>query len=180
MKKKIFKLLILFILILVVASHKKILGDLYPQKFKKEVLKYSRQYNIDENLVFSIIEVESDFNPNAKSHKNALGLMQITLETGRYIAGLLNEKDFTEDKLFNPEINIKYGCFYISKLYKTFDGDTDCMLAAYNGGEGNVRKWLKLANNNKLDIDNIPFVETKIYIKRVKFIYKIYNYIYGK
>jgi soluble lytic murein transglycosylase len=137
--------------------------------------------NLDPNLVYALIRVESKYNPYAKSEKGAIGLMQITSNTGKYIAGLMKDKKFSESELYTPEINIKYGCYYMSKLLKDFDNNINCMLAAYNGGEGKVRKWLKSGGNDKSELDAslIPFSETRDYVFRVNKNYKIYKWLYG-
>lgn len=105
--------------------------------------------------------------------------MQITPKTGKYIADILKDDRYKDDKLNDPDMNIKYGCFYISKLLNDFNGDINSVLAAYNGGEGNVRKWIKQNNGaSNLDIEDVPFDETKSYIKKVKLTIRIYKYIY--
>ncbi|MDO7206526.1 lytic transglycosylase domain-containing protein [Paraclostridium bifermentans] len=83
--------------------------------------------------------------------------------------------------IFDPETNIKIGCWYLSKLYKEFD-DLDLVIAAYNGGSGNVNKWLNdeaySKDGNKLH--EIPFNETKNYLGKVKENYIIYKSLYGE
>lgn len=181
MSKKILATLLLSVLvIMVLVNYKTILKKFFPIQYYQEVLKYSEEYNVDPYIVYSIIRVESKFNPFAQSGKGAKGLMQITPQTGEYIAKLLNVDEYDEEQLFQPSTNIKFGVFYFSKLYKDFNNNLDCALAAYNGGRGNVLKWLDSQENgdNYLDIDNIPFEETKNYVKRVKNMYKLYGIIY--
>lgn len=181
MFKRLVQLLVIAVLIAVVANYKEILKSFYPAHYEETVIKYSKQYKLDPYLIFSLIKVESKFNPYAKSNKNAIGLMQITPNTGNYIAKLIGDKNFSTDMLYNPEINIKYGCFYISKLFNDFDGNIDCILAAYNGGEGNVRKWLKYGEDGKyINVDQLPFDETRKYIQKVKRNYRIYTFLYTK
>lgn len=180
MIKKATAIVVLVVLILIAANYKVIAKRVYPLDYKIYVEKYSKAYNLDKYMVYSIIKVESNFNTNAKSSKKAIGLMQITPKTGKYIADLLKDNNYEDTHLFDADLNIKYGCFYLSKLINDFGGDMDCALAAYNGGEGNVRKWL--AENEKgrktLDIENVPYTETKAYVKRVKLIINIYKYLY--
>ena len=83
--------------------------------------------------------------------------------------------------IFDPETNIRLGCWYLSKLYKEF-GKLDLVIAAYNGGSGNVKKWLE---NNEYSKDgenlhDIPFKQTSKYVEKVKNNYEHYNKIYGK
>lgn len=180
MTKRLLKLAILISIILIAINYKMILQHFFPLKYEKAVIKYSIENQLDQYLVYSIIKVESKFNTYALSSKGAIGLMQITPQTGQYIATLLQDKKYKQEALYGPEKNIRFGCFYLSKLYNDFDGDIDCVLAAYNGGEGNVRKWLKTDETGRkyLDIENLPFAETRDYVKKVKRNYKIYKYLY--
>ena len=110
---------------------------LYPRKYSVYVEKYSKEYNLDENFVYSIIKAESKFNPKALSHKGAKGLMQIADITRDWA---IVELDLDENiDIYDPETNIMIGCWYLNRLYKEF-GDTDLVIAAYNGGSGNVSK----------------------------------------
>lgn len=172
--------IILFIVVLVSLIgifHKPILKQVYKLEYRDVIDKHAIMYNLDKNLVYALIKKESKYDPLAVSKKGAMGMMQIMPETGKYIASLLGEKNFKKDDLFDAEINIKYGTFYLSKLYKDFNGNIGAVLAAYNGGEGNVRKWMA-ENNNELDEDKIPFKQTKSYVKDIKREYKIYEYLY--
>jgi soluble lytic murein transglycosylase len=155
---------------------------LYPLQYENTVKKYSLEYKLDPYMVYSLIRVESKFNPYAKSSKNASGLMQITTTTGEYIARLIGDKDFERDDLYKPDISIKYGCFYFSKLLKDFDGNINCAIAAYNGGEGNTRRWAKRDSSGKrsLSVEDITFGETRQYVKRVNKYYEIYKFLYTK
>ena len=152
---------------------------LYPRKYSVYVEKYSKEYNLDENFVYSIIKAESKFNPKALSHKGAKGLMQIADITRDWA---IVELDLDKNiDIYDPETNIMIGCWYLNHLYKEF-GDTDLVIAAYNGGSGNVSKWLAdekySEDGEKLHI--IPFDETDKYVKKVNRNYEQYNKIYGK
>lgn len=151
----------------------------YPLKYDHLVLKYSELYDLDPYLVFSIIKVESKFDPNAKSHKNAKGLMQITEKTGEWAAAEIGIEEYSSEKLFDPEINIHIGCWYIKKLLDQFE-DIETSLAAYNAGSGNVSKWLQDKNYSKdgKKVHNIPFLETKAYVKKVLDSRRIYKKLY--
>ena len=152
---------------------------LYPRKYSVYVEKYSKEYNLDENFVYSIIKAESKFNPNALSHKGAKGLMQIADITRDWA---IVELDLDKNiDIYDPETNIMIGCWYLNRLYKEF-GDTDLVIAAYNGGSGNVSKWLadeKYSQDGK-KLHIIPFDETDKYVKKVNRNYEQYNKIYGK
>jgi soluble lytic murein transglycosylase len=140
-------------------------------------LLYSREYDLDPYLVFSVIKVESNFSLCAKSNKGALGLMQILPATAEYIADKLNIEDYD---LFDSKINIKFGCYYLRYLLDKFNC-ADLVLCAYNAGEGNVNKWLndKRYSNDKVSLVYIPFYETREYVKLVNKNFKIYKKIYA-
>ena len=142
---------------------------IYPVKYKDYVLEYSVKYDLDPYLVFAMIKVESNFKSDAMSSKNARGLMQITDKTGKWGAGLLKLDNYSLNSLYDPETNIYIGCWYIKSLLKEFGNDVDLALAAYNGGSGNVKEWLKdksLSASGK-SLDRIPFKETESYVKKV-------------
>lgn len=178
-KFKLFLILLLsllFILLGIVLSFF-ILRMAYPIKYKEEVLKYSKEYDLDPFLVFSVIKVESDFDSNAKSSKGAKGLMQIIDSTSYYIANNLGVNGFN---IFNPDTNIMFGCYYLRYLVDKFN-DVSTALCAYNAGEGNVKNWLKdnSYSNNGITINNIPYKETREYLIKVNKNFKIYKKIYG-
>ncbi|MBP1888903.1 soluble lytic murein transglycosylase [Clostridium moniliforme] len=152
----------------------------FPYKHKNIINEYSKKYNLDPLFVLSIIKAESKFNSNAHSHKDAVGLMQITGETGKWIAGEMGIKNYSTNMLYNEEINIKMGCWYLNNLYKEFK-DKDLVISAYNAGRGNVNKWLNDQNYSKdgKAIHYIPFPETKNYVEKVNIYYKIYKYLYN-
>src|SRR5699024_4703950 len=114
----------------------------YPVAYRAAIVKYSNENDIDPYLVASIINVESSYDKLAVSSKGAKGLMQISPQTGQWGSEVLGMDNYNESDLFDPDINIKIGSWYINRLLKEFNGDLDLTLAAYNAGSGNVRKWL--------------------------------------
>ena len=125
--------------------------------------------------------MESGFDPNAKSVKGAMGLMQIMPETGTWIAGMLGIEDFKTNDLYNPKVNIRLGSWYISKLFDTFGGNLAIAIAAYNGGEGNVSQWLKDGrwSGDIEELEDVPFKETSNYIRSVRLVYSVYEKLYN-
>lgn len=107
--------------------------------------------------------------------------MQIMPETGTWIAGQMEIESFHPDELYEVDTNIRFGAWYMAHLLKQFEGELLPALAAYNGGQGNVRKWLseKNWNENQLTASDIPFPETRNYVTRVLRTYKIYRYLYS-
>lgn len=152
---------------------------LYPKKYSVYVEKYSEEYNLDENLVYSIIKAESKFNENALSRRGAKGLMQIADVTRDWA---IEELELNDDiDIYDPETNIRVGCWYLNTLYKEF-GKTELVIAAYNGGSGNVKKWLgdKEYSQDGENLHTIPFLETDRYITKVKKYYEQYNMLYSE
>jgi len=157
----------------------------YPRGFWSYVLKYSVEYNLDPYLVLAVIREESRFNPKTVSWARAHGLMQIIPSTARGIARFIGIRPYYLYRLFEPETNIKMGCYYLSQLIKRFNGNPYLALAGYNGGPMRVKAWLsrwKRENGQYLDIDefveSIPFKETRRYVKKVMKSYNEYKRIY--
>ncbi|MGH2901054.1 MAG: lytic transglycosylase domain-containing protein, partial [Solirubrobacteraceae bacterium] len=123
---------------------------------------------LDPSLLAAVIYAESRFR-DATSHAGARGLMQITPATAKYIAHLSGGTKFEQGDLATPQINISYGAFYLRYLLERYAGNTVLALAAYNGGEGNVDRWIVEASNSEraFVIDQIPFTETREYVGRV-------------
>ncbi len=169
------------ILLLIISNISTVLKMVYPLKYKEYVIKYSQQYDLDPYLVFSMIKAESNFDEKAMSHKNARGLMQITEDTGKWIAQKVGEKTFNTDDLFNPELNIRFGCYYLKHLKEErFKNNTDLAIMAYNAGEGNVGNWVEQSGGSGLTYEQIPFKETRNYLKKVKDYSSIYKKLYEK
>lgn len=180
--KKIKIVVLLIIIVILLIGIKSIIKKTYPMKYSEYIYKYSTEYNLDPYFVAAVIKTESNFNPEAESKQKARGLMQITCPTGNEISKNMKLKDFTSEKLFQPEYNIKMGCWYINDLKKEFNGNMDLVLAAYNGGRGKVKEWLKDSNHSAdgKNLKYIPYKETDKYVKKVKTIYNIYKKVYQK
>ena len=182
--KKIFcKLIILVAIIIavVVGSRYVIKENFFPYKYQEYVDRYSSEYNLDPLFVLAVIKTESKFDDDAQSHKNAVGLMQITVDTGEWAAKEMGFSTFSKDDLYNEEYNIRMGCWYLRRLNDTFDGDLDLTIAAYNAGPTNVQTWLenKKYSSDGKSIDYIPFGETKKYVDKVNTYYQVYEYLYS-
>lgn len=150
---------------------------LYPLKYKEIVFEFADAYGIDRALVFSVIKVESGFNKDAESNSGAIGLMQITPNTAKYLASL---QDIEEYDLKDERTNIHFGCYYLKYLTNKFENQ-DTAIVAYNAGEGNVSLWLNNSNysDDKITLKNIPFPESREYIKKIKKTFTKYKNLYG-
>lgn len=171
----------LIFLVIILINIKSIIKSFYPIKYENQVIKYSQRYNVDPCLVVAVIRAESNFDERAVSPRGAYGLMQIMPDTALWIAGNMKMKNFEVEKLYDSEINIAMGCWYINNLNIEFNGNRELVLAAYNGGRGNVQKWLKNPEYSEdgKKLNSIPFGETDKYVKKVKTNYNIYSKLYG-
>lgn len=155
----------------------------HPDSYIQYVRQYSYEYNIPESVVFAVIKVESDFDPDAESVAGARGLMQMLPSTFEWLTSdeHLGEH-LHKDELFDPEVSIRYGTYYLNYLYAKFDRNMDTALAAYNAGEGNVAKWLDdpLYSDGNGNLTNIPFSETADYVKKVNGEIETYKKLYYK
>ena len=151
----------------------------YKTEYLDIVEKECEKYNIDKVEVLSIIKAESDFKADAVSKKGAIGLMQLTPDTAQWCAKNLDMENVDESDLYVPEINIKLGVFYYNYLMQRYN-NIDTAIAAYNGGMGNVDKWLKDKNysDDGIRIKSTPYPETTRYITKIDNNIKIYKLLY--
>lgn len=179
--KKIFITVIIAILICcsLLAIKVAIKTYYFPIKHEEYILKYSNENNLDPFLVLAVIKAESKFDSEARSHKDAIGLMQITPDTAKWAAKEMGLGDFKSDYLLNEEYNIRMGCWYLANLREEFQKQ-DLYIAAYNAGRGRVSAWLQDKNysSDGTNIDYIPYSETKKYVDRVNTYYRIYKFLY--
>lgn len=156
-----------------------VLPRVLPLKYQDMVEKYAKQYQLEKSLVYGVIFCESRFNPEAVSSADAVGLMQVTKETGRWAAAQMGLDPAAID-LTDPDTNIRIGCWYLHWLNEKFDGVQDTAIAGYNAGHGNVAKWLadEEMSRDGITLDEIPYGETKGYVKRVELAEKIYRIVY--
>ncbi len=139
----------------------------YPLRYSEFVRVHAREHNLDPALLAAVIYQESKFRSDAKSSSGAIGLMQLTPETARGIAIRTHGDAFHTQDLYNAEINIRYGSWYLDNLFKKY-GDEREVLAAYNAGQGNVDKW-------RANGEPIQFAETRAYVERVEDLKQIYR-----
>jgi soluble lytic murein transglycosylase len=131
---------------------------LYPIDRTERLAGLARQNGIDPALIASVIRCESRFEATAVSSRGAIGLMQITPETGGWIAEQLGVPDFATDSLYDPDVNLRFGSWYLRYLLDRF-GDRDDALMAYNAGPSRVEGWLAGVGD--------VFPETRAYVERV-------------
>ena len=139
-----------------------------PLRHEDVIRQQSREKNVDAALIAAVIDQESKFRDQT-SHAGARGLMQITPDTARFIAKRTGGSRFEIRDLANPDINIRYGSWYLGWLLEHYEGRTPLALAAYNGGIGNVDEWVaKAGGPDEFDhVSDIPFPETRHYVTEV-------------
>ena len=153
----------------------------YPCDYAEYVSVYSEKYGIPEELVYAVIRTESDFESGAVSGAGAVGLMQLMPDTFKWLTEEILFDHLESGMLYDPETNVRYGTYYLSFLYDRY-GDWELALAAYNGGPGNVDKWL--ADDRYADGDGglkkIPFKETRRFVARVTKARDMYERLYAE
>jgi len=154
----------------------------YPFNYQDAVYRYSERNHLDPYLVASVIYSESKFINIARSSKGAMGLMQMMPNTAEWVANQIDYPNFAVSKLDDPEISIRFGTWYLASVKKEFGGNEILMLAAYNAGRGNVKSWMQQYNwtVDFHDIEQIPFKETREYIKQVLHNRQKYQVLYQK
>ena len=155
------------------------LKKVYKIDYSDYVEKYAEEYDVDKYLVYAIIKAESNFDENAVSHKDAKGLKQLMYSTAEEIAQKAGI-EIDEKNVLEPDVNINLGTKYIAGLQKEYN-NLGLALAAYNAGSGNVNNWinegtLKADGSN---IENIPFLETNNYVRKILRDYEIYKELYN-
>ncbi|MDI7246632.1 MAG: lytic transglycosylase domain-containing protein [Bacillota bacterium] len=152
----------------------------YPTPYRDLVTQYCAEHDVDPFLVTALMRVESRFRPHVVSEKGARGLMQVMPDTGRWVAQELGMDRFDPKMLHDPGVNLRIGTWYLASLKREFGDDRVVILAAYNAGRGNVRKWLDTSRwtGRVEEIDCIPFPETRDYVRRVLRLYEAYVRVY--
>ena len=152
----------------------------YPVAYTELIKKYAEEFSLNPYLVLSVMRCESSLDPNAVSHRGAVGLMQLMPDTGAWAAHKLGLDDsYSEEVLTDPEWNIRLACWYIRFLCNRLGEDDKTVIAAYNAGHGNVQKWLEnpeYASDGKLNV--IPYEATEQYYEKVMAAYRNYTELY--
>jgi soluble lytic murein transglycosylase len=154
---------------------------IYPYPYRDIVETYAEAYQVDSFLVAAVIMSESKFKNDVHSHRGAIGLMQLMPDTAAWIADQLGDGNFDIERLHEPDMNIRYGTWYLKSLEDEFDGNTILALAAYNAGRGNVKEWMHKngwTTSGFHDVAAIPYGETRFYVDSVLKNQKKYQELY--
>ena len=143
----------------------------YPLRYEQVVRGHARNYRLNPALLAAVIYAESKFDANAESAAGAIGLMQLLPDTAKGIAIRTGGKRFVVSDLYVPELNVRYGAWYLRHLLDRY-GDERTALAAYNAGQANVDRW-------KAAGVGIQFRETRYYVDKIERLKKVYASAYG-
>jgi soluble lytic murein transglycosylase len=154
----------------------------YPPAFRPEVEKWAPPAGVPPALLLALMREESALDPRAVSPAGAIGLTQLMLPTARDMARQLKLPRPSKTDLKRVPLNIRFGARYLGQLIRRFDGSAPLALAAYNAGGGNVNRWLGERGDLEVDefVEEIPFEETRGYVKRVLRSYSAYRLLYGE
>ncbi|MGN0526551.1 MAG: lytic transglycosylase domain-containing protein [Acutalibacteraceae bacterium] len=179
LKLSLYLLLTTVILVIIIYSSVSLAFQaLYPKQYSEYVTETCKTLNLEEPLLYALINTESGFDKDAVSAVGAKGLTQITDDTFLWLQTKTKEERPIED-LFEPEVSIYYGGYFLDMLLDEFE-NTEAALAAYHAGRGRVNEWLADPRYSKdgKTLDDIPFADTKLYVEKVMKNYKRYIKIY--
>jgi soluble lytic murein transglycosylase len=143
----------------------------YPLSYEHVIRGHAENYDLDPALLAAVIYRESKFDADARSSSGAIGLMQLLPDTAKGIAVHTGGQKFVVEDLYDPEINVRYGSFYLRRLLRKYD-DERLALAAYNAGQANVDRWIEEGGE-------IQFPETQQYVDEVLELRDVYARAYG-
>ncbi len=152
----------------------------YPLEYSQIVAKEATENHLDPALVYSVMKAESNFDADVVSHAGAIGLMQLTPDTFEWLqTKLKSNTKYTAGDLTTPEINIRYGCKFLSILLEKYTQERTA-LSAYNAGIGTINSWLSDPKISKdgASLDSIPYTETRKYVSAVLENYDKYSTLY--
>ena len=153
----------------------------YPLDYAAAIRSAARRYHLDPALVAGVIYAESKFDTHARSTQGAVGLMQVLPQTAEQIARESGGVTFTAADLEDPRVNVRYGCYYLRHALDAYDGDVRAAVASYNAGMGVVSEWraAAAADGHALRVRDIPYAETRAYVKKVLEARRVYRETYA-
>jgi soluble lytic murein transglycosylase len=154
---------------------------LFPKAYWNDLKRSSAANGLDPYLVASLIRQESEFNPNAVSRANAVGLMQLLPKTGKLVAKQEKMKRYAASQLYTPAVNLQLGTRYFKGMVDKFGGRFEYALAAYNAGSDRVDDWLSQGKYRDPQefVESIPFTETREYVQAIMRNASVYKQLYG-
>jgi len=152
-----------------------------PLRYPDQIRRHAGEQDLDPYFVMGLIRQESAFQPGARSISDARGLMQVIPDTGRFIAAKKGIRRFAASRLFDPEVSLSFGSWYLRHLLDRFNQDLVAATSSYNAGPNRLRQWMPRFADLTADeaIETIPFDQTRDYVKLVLRNYEIYRRLYG-
>lgn len=176
-------ILVLIVVLLVLLVKDALQRRIYPVHYTEYVSEYCEQYDVPPSIVYAVIRTESNFETKAISSAGAIGLMQITPETFKWLTEYHLKENLSWLTCYDAKTNIRYGVYYLSYLYDRY-GRWPETLAAYNAGPGRVDRWLEdptlVDDAGRLIVSRIPYQETKAYVNTVLHADEVYDYLYSE
>ena len=163
-----------------IEAHEKELGYYVQMRrnsgYDEFIRQFAQEFQVDRSFISAIIARESHYDTKAESRVGARGLMQIMQDTGEWVSGRLAVRPYSYELLFEPQLNIRFGAWYLGYLSAQFNGDPVMIASAYHAGANNVKLWaLKYAQDKRtLRIDQIPTEDTKDYVQKVMNAYALF------
>ena len=153
---------------------------LFPQPYWAYLVEQSQRNGLDPYLVASLIRQESEFNPNAVSHANAYGLMQLLPSVGKTLAKQQGLKPFDAGRLLDPRVNLQLGTANLRQVLNRYGGQVEYALAAYNAGDTPVRQWMASGEYKDVPefVESIPYTETREYVEAILRNRELYRALY--
>ncbi len=154
----------------------------FPTPYKQQVMELAQKKELDPSLIYGVMRRESLFDPAARSHVGALGLMQLMPSTARRVARSLGMKRPRRADILHVENNIRFGTHYLKSVMNRFDNNVALAAAAYNAGPRNVRRWLPRGEQMSADlwVETVPFRETRNYVQAVLAYATVFDKSLGK
>lgn len=178
MYKKLIKfLLIVFVLFsLGCLAYYGLSHYIYRLEYTEVVSRYSKEFGVDDALIYAVIKVESNFDPVAVSDAGAIGLMQIIEDSFEWVKKKLNRDDLSFYDMYTPEHSIRFGCYMMDYLYDKY-GSIELAAAAYHSGMTTVDNWIEegIIDPENVDVSKIQGDRTRHYVVKILRAYKAYN-----
>ena len=186
-RRAVLRMLVLCIVVLLAAAVAPRLWQkgqqlLYPRKYEALVDKWAQTYELDPLLVDAFIRTESGFDPQATSSVDARGLMQMTEETFLWLRSkIAADEELSFADLYDPEISIRFGCYYLHLCMKRYNGDVATAAAAYHSGWGTVDNLLQMEEHSAdgETLQGFPYSQMHHYVNKITACYDAYQRIYA-
>lgn len=180
-RRRFFGRVLLLIMILALALH---LAPrlLYPRRYDALVQQWAQTYELDPLLVDAFIRTESGFDPAATSSVDARGLMQMTEETFDWLKGkIAAREELTFADLYDPQVSIRFGCYYLRLCMDRYHGDVATAAAAYHSGWGTVDSLLRREEHSAdgETLQGFPYNQMRHYVNKITSCYDAYQRIYA-